>query len=83
MNNELKASQKWWKLKRCIVLDEDDGEGALEEPYKTTYDRLVTLEAKIELLNLFTKHYDDGERFLGFLEDHESELAELVKELKI
>lgn len=74
MNNEpkVKYSDKYWLYSGMIW--------GVSPRNREVYDKLLSLEAKIELLTLFVKHYDDGERFLGFLEDHQSELAELIKE---
>lgn len=90
---KVKDSQKYWDENR-LALSKGTSCTALREEHKATYDRLVSLEAKIEELKILIGSYqrpsvaDDlpswTTNIMCFrLERYESELAELVKELKI
>jgi hypothetical protein len=83
---KVKDSQKWWKEKSLMGRIDNKPLFALYEPDKATYDRLVTLEAKIEALKscLFYTAVESTIRHIHRdINHYESELAELVKELKI
>lgn len=66
----MKLSEKFWS-------DKEDPNGALPWQHCSDYDEILSLEANIGMLELFRNNYVDGERFLGFLEDHESTLQQL------
>lgn len=86
---KVKYSQKYWeknkvKLKCSFCLQGDAPTYSLSEEHKATYDRLVTLEAKIEVMkDLHIENPEDRREIHSQINEYESELAELVKELKI
>lgn len=83
---KVKDSQKFWKVNSVYIYT--------GSKYKSTYDRLVSLEAKIEVLQTMINLYERPS-MSNDLPDwttqsmhyakaaYESELAQLVKELKL
>jgi hypothetical protein len=81
---KVKDSQKWWEQKKQ-TFELGSNYWFLHERHKATYDRLVSLEAKIEELKEFyaEKHNNLQSNVVymmqGRLSKYESELEQLVK----